>query len=172
MIEFGLSRRDVGVLVGIMTVFCFGISVDIWRDIQAGSPWTHWVIEGIIAIGFGGLTMVFLRQFFALRQRLLHTQTIVTHMQDQVDHWRGQATQSLMGLSRLMDDRFKTWGLTPSESEVARLLLQGLPTAAIAAQRVVTEKTIRTQTSAIYLKSGLGSRAAFVAYFLPLFFGD
>jgi len=48
--------------------------------------------------------------------------------------------------------------LTPSETEVLRLLAQGLDNAAIAQHLVVTKRTVQNHVSAIYGKLGVASR--------------
>jgi DNA-binding CsgD family transcriptional regulator len=61
--------------------------------------------------------------------------------------------------------QFSEWLLSPSEAEVALLLLKGLSIKEIAEARATQEKTVRKQASAIYEKSGLAGRHELSAWF-------
>lgn len=53
---------------------------------------------------------------------------------------------------------FKRWKFSPSEQEVAILLIKGLTFNEIAEVRSTKEKTVRQQASSVYAKSGLNGR--------------
>jgi len=57
-------------------------------------------------------------------------------------------------------------GLTPSENEVALLLIIGLSMKEIAVLRDVKEKTIRGQAASVYAKSGYAGRHELAAHFI------
>jgi DNA-binding CsgD family transcriptional regulator len=61
--------------------------------------------------------------------------------------------------------QFKEWSLSPSEQEVALLILKGLSIKEISNARSTKEKTVRTQASAIYEKSKLSGRHELSAWF-------
>lgn len=61
--------------------------------------------------------------------------------------------------------QFADWNLTPSEQEVALLILKGLSIKEISMARSTKEKTVRTQASSIYDKSNLGGRHELSAWF-------
>ena len=61
--------------------------------------------------------------------------------------------------------QFAEWGFTPSEEEVALLMLKGLSIKEISQARSTQEKTVRKQASAIYDKSNLGGRHELSAWF-------
>ena len=63
------------------------------------------------------------------------------------------------GIQAQMDD----WGLTPSERDVAWMLIKGYRFAEIAEQRRVKEGTVRLQATSLYAKAGVHGRAEFVA---------
>jgi DNA-binding NarL/FixJ family response regulator len=84
--------------------------------------------------------------------------------------WKQESEKFITQLSQILDRQFQEWGLSDAEKEVAHLLLKGYSVKVIAEKRFVVEKTIRTQLSSIYSKSGLASRTEFVSFFLPLFF--
>ena len=70
--------------------------------------------------------------------------------------------------SQLMTLRFREWGLSDAEAEVALFALKGFEVAEIARLRNVAEGTVRAQLTSIYAKSGVSSRHAL----LSLFFED
>jgi len=61
--------------------------------------------------------------------------------------------------------QFADWSLTPSEGEVALLILKGLSIKEISNARSTKEKTVRSQASAIYDKSNLSGRHELSAWF-------
>ena len=66
---------------------------------------------------------------------------------------------------KLIQWQFKQWQLTPTEQQVALLMLKGCSIKEIAKIRTTKEKTIRNQASAIYDKSGLAGRHELSAWF-------
>ena len=68
--------------------------------------------------------------------------------------------------SAMVQVRFQSWSLTPSEAEVAMLLLKGFDISEIAGLRQTAPGTVRAQLSSIYHKSGHSSRGRFVSSFL------
>ena len=65
-----------------------------------------------------------------------------------------------------MDAQFTAWQLTPTEREIAFLLLQGHGHKQIAARTGRSERTVRQHAVAVYEKAGLGGRAELAAFFL------
>ena len=70
------------------------------------------------------------------------------------------------GLSVEIDNQLNRWDLTEAEKAVAFLLVKGLSIKEIASVRNTSVKTVRTQTNAIYSKSGLSGRSELSAFFL------
>ena len=69
--------------------------------------------------------------------------------------------------------KFDAWKLTTSEREIALLLIKGLSTQEISNVRNTRIGTIKSQSSAIYQKSGVTGRNELVAYFVEdLLAGD
>ncbi len=66
----------------------------------------------------------------------------------------------------MIDRQLTKWGLTASEKEIALLLLKGLSLKEIASIRETSERTVRTQSLAIYQKAGINGRAELAAFFL------
>jgi DNA-binding NarL/FixJ family response regulator len=69
-------------------------------------------------------------------------------------------------LGKAIEDKFRAWGLTPVESEVALLLLKGHSHKEIAFMTGRGEKTVRQHAVSVYQKSALRGRAELAAFFL------
>jgi DNA-binding NarL/FixJ family response regulator len=66
-------------------------------------------------------------------------------------------------LNDIIEAHFRSWGLTPSEADVARFLIKGCEIAEIARLRGSAEGTVKAHLNAIYRKSGMSGRAALVS---------
>ena len=82
------------------------------------------------------------------------------------NQWRAAARVHSDGLSQAIQQQFSHWQLSASERDVAMLMLKGLSHKEIANLRHSSSATVRQQAAAIYLKSGLSSRAELAAFFL------
>ncbi len=67
---------------------------------------------------------------------------------------------------RVVDEKFREWNFTSSEEEVALLLIKGLTIYEVAQVRNTQTGTIKSQSNAVYRKSGLKGRNELVAYFI------
>ena len=70
-------------------------------------------------------------------------------------------------LSHYVEQALSRARLTPKESEVARLLLKGLPNDEIAHALNNSDKTVRQHVSSVYHKAGVSSRAEFFHFVFP-----
>jgi len=86
--------------------------------------------------------------------------------EEERDAWRDSARRALHGLSQAIDAQFDTWDLTPSEAEVALLLLKGYSHKAIAKHTGRSAQTVRQHAAAVYRKGDLSGRAELSAFFL------
>lgn len=66
----------------------------------------------------------------------------------------------------IVSQHFDSWGLTPSERDVAMLTLKGLAIPEIADLRGSAEGTVKAHLSAIYRKAGVKGRGALLALFI------
>lgn len=82
------------------------------------------------------------------------------------DAWQASARAALEGLGRAIDAQFEAWRLTPTEREVALMVLKGLGHKQIAGLTGRSERTVRQHAGAVYEKAGLAGRAELAAYFL------
>jgi DNA-binding CsgD family transcriptional regulator len=68
--------------------------------------------------------------------------------------------------TEVMEEHFARWGLSPAERDVALFSIKGLSTAEIAKTRNTSEGTTKAQTSAVYRKANVKSRAQLLSLFL------
>lgn len=72
--------------------------------------------------------------------------------------------QAASGAFQVVIERyFDQWGLTAAERDVALLSIKGVANADIARMRNTREGTIKSQTSAVYRKAGVNSRADLIS---------
>jgi DNA-binding CsgD family transcriptional regulator len=74
-----------------------------------------------------------------------------------------QLRQASGAFAELLEERFRGWGLTPSERDVAWFTIKGLPIAEIARLRQTSEGTVKAQSNAIYRKAEVSGRAQLVS---------
>ena len=153
-------------LPGIIVVAIFaGTLADMWVDLSGGASWRHLLQEALIVVTI--LVAIAWLVYQARQQREAMRQLerdLAASKQRQADNEQLQAARQQMG--RMIQAQFAEWGLTPSEKEVALLLLKGLSFKEIAGVRDTLEKTVRQQASSIYHKADVSGRASFAAWFI------
>lgn len=78
-----------------------------------------------------------------------------------------QTIRSLSGaLSDVIAEQFRSWDLTPAEEEVAWFTIKGFSISEISDLRGTRDGTIKAQSTAIYKKAGVNSRAQLLALFV------
>jgi DNA-binding NarL/FixJ family response regulator len=137
------------VLAMAMIFFAYDIIVDVIND---GDSLVHLFIE----------LMVFVAISYVLFRELQH----VSRLNQAITMERSKTARLAGELFNVMQAQFVQWKLSPSEKNVALLLIKGLSMKEIAEARDVKEKTIRLQASAIYIKSGHAGRHELAAYFI------
>ncbi|WP_299085340.1 LuxR C-terminal-related transcriptional regulator [uncultured Paraglaciecola sp.] len=137
------------VLAAAMLFFAYDIIVDV---VSGGDSYLHIVIE----------FAVFLAISYVLFRELLHVKALNTEIRAEKSK-----TARLAGeLFSVIRSQFEQWELSPSESEVAMLLIKGFSMKEIAELRNVKEKTVRLQATKIYSKSGYSGRHELAAHFI------
>lgn len=66
-------------------------------------------------------------------------------------------------LSEVIDEFFLSWGLTPSECDVALFAIKGMTNAEIAGLRNSSEGTIKAHLNAVFRKAGVSGRNQLVS---------
>jgi len=69
-------------------------------------------------------------------------------------------------MAEVIDSFFTDWGLTPSERDVALMVLKGIDNETIAQLRGTAPGTVRAQCTAIYAKAGVDGRAQLFSVFM------
>ena len=138
------------IILILATVF---FAYDIVADLLDGDePLLHIIIESVV---FLAISMVLFRELHRLRL-----------VKAELSEERVRTARLSGELLAIMRNQFVKWGLSPSESEIALLLIKGLSMKEIAEARQVKEKTIRHQATSVYSKSGCAGRHELVAHFI------
>jgi DNA-binding NarL/FixJ family response regulator len=142
---------------------------DVITDIMLGVPMWHIFSEGlIVAISAAGAIYLIKE----IRERTLNIVSLKQELVISDDKFRNISQEMKSArheYSGVIQTQFLQWSLTPSEQEVAMLLLKGLTFKEISAIRNTKEKTVRQQASDIYSKSNVEGRHEFAAWFLEDF---
>ncbi len=137
------------ILASAMLFFAYDIVADLQDDSERI---LHITIEALVFIAISTVLYVELRRVRQLKAEV---------------HLERDRTARLSGeLLVVMRSQFADWGLSPSECEVALLLIKGLTMKEIAIARDVKEKTVRQQATSIYAKSGYAGRHELAAHFI------
>lgn len=75
-------------------------------------------------------------------------------------------------MAEVIDNFFNEWGLTPSERDVALMVLKGIDNDSIAQMRGTAKGTVRAQCTAIYSKAGVDGRAQLFSVFMEELLAD
>lgn len=149
----------------MLSMVIFINTADFIKDIHNGDEWLH--------IGLEVLT-VFLSLWgiFILVQNIKNRHKEISALYDKIEKTESDLELSHHKLkeigreySKHLYKQFEAWKLTPSEKEVAIIILKGLSFKEMADVRATKEKTIRQQASTIYRKSNVSGRHEFSAWF-------
>jgi DNA-binding CsgD family transcriptional regulator len=154
--ETSISRNERRYLASILVVIFLFVGADLFNDSAEGVKWSHLVLELTIALGAAAGFVVLMKGSFRKSHRL----------EEEVERWKIESQKYVQGLSAAIDAQLERWSLSPSEKEVALLILKGLSLKEISHLRNTAEKTVRAQSVAIYSKSGLAGRSELAAFFL------
>ena len=150
-------RRDRQVWLVAATVVVQAIAAmffvgDALGDLAERGVTAHIAIEGLIAFALLAGVVIGAR----------HTRTMLH------DARRREAALAVASgaLAEHIAARFREWGLTGAEAEVALFALKGCDAGEIARLRGAAPGTVRAQLSAIYAKAGVASQAALVSLFI------
>ncbi len=155
----------VGLTVLLAAIAAFGV-VDLVLD-RPGSLWSFHVLFELAFVALCLGTVFFLwRGWAGANHGLARSQQDLRNREAERDRWRARATRLLDGLGAEIEVQFDRWSLTPTEKEVALLLLKGLGHKQAAAVMNRSERTVRQHAVVVYKKSGLSGRAELAAFFL------
>lgn len=163
--ETGSSRVPI-LVPGILLLVAIGGAVDLALDRPASWRSAHVVIEVILMVVSLASSIVLWLGWRRAGRALARAEAAVARSQAERDAWRKSAESALAGFRSAVDRQFEQWSLTPTEREVALLLLQGHGHKHIAARTGRSERTVRQHAVSVYDKSGRGGRAELAAFFL------
>lgn len=161
------DQRRLFLLVGLGLI---GVVIGGLADLYLDDPETwrslHVLVEvGIVVLGLG-LALYLLREWSRTEEVLERTEAELERHREERDRWRERARTFLEGLGREIDRQFDEWSLTPSEKEVALLLIKGYSHKEIAEKTGRSERTSRQHAGSVYEKADLAGRAELAAFFL------
>jgi len=129
--------------------FAYDIMADVLDDSESR---IHILVESAVFVATSTV-------LFAELRRVSRLKLEVRQEQDKTARLSGE-------LLAAMQRQFSEWELSPSESEVALLLVKGLSMKEISQVREVKERTIRQQATSIYAKSACAGRHELAARFI------
>jgi len=166
MTESTLSTKERRFLTGILILILVLVGIDLITDSTHGVSWPHLWVELSVALGASVGIFLLVRDSFHKSRQLIQSREIIANRESEAQHWKMESQKYIQGLSVAIDAQLIRWSLSPSEKDVALLLLKGLSLKEIAEIRNTAEKTVRSQSISIYTKSGLAGRSELSAFFL------
>ncbi len=156
-VRSGLKFTLLGLVVAIQlassSFFVFKLLSDLFLWQAPIIPWE--IVELLEILASVGMLMGLAFSIMIVRQAI-HREKRVNN---QLEIASGQ-------LQEHVERQFRDWGFTPTERAVALLIVKGFSNPEIAAMRGTTESTVKSQVTAIFRKSGLGSRQQFLTSFV------
>ncbi len=153
-------------VLGVLAVVVLGGATDLWLDGPDDWRSAHVLIELTLMVVSAAVGLLLWRAWRRASAQLARTQRSLVAEQAERAAWRQRAEAALSGMGQAINDQFDSWGLTPSEREVALLLLKGHGHKQIAGLTNRSERTVRQHAVAVYSKSGQSGRAELAAFFL------
>jgi DNA-binding CsgD family transcriptional regulator/uncharacterized integral membrane protein len=160
------NEKQKTIFTVILLVILVTTSTDVWLDLGQGSTIKHLMTEIIVCVAVvAGLVMMWSSNKF-LKLELQSTQSDLAKSLAESMKWKNENAQLISGLSGAIDKQLSEWHLSPSEKDVALMLLKGLSLKEIAEIRSVSERTVRQQSINVYQKANIAGRAELSAFFL------
>ena len=160
-------------LILVLSLIVAGGATDLWLDGPEKWFTVHAALEILLLLCSSAGLIFFWRSWReserearAIRIALTQSQESLAERRAERDRLRADAEHALAGLGKAIDAQFDSWSLTPTEREVAVLLLKGLGHKQIAGQTGRSERTVRQHAVSVYGKAGLSGRAELAAFFL------
>lgn len=160
------ERRLRPLVLAILVVVVLGGAFDLYMDAPDDLLSAHVLIEVALMLISATVAVVLWRAWRRTARQLTDTRQSLEVSQADREAWRARAEQALHGLGQAINEQFEAWALTPSEREVALLLLKGYGHKQVAALTNRSERTVRQHAVSVYNKSGQGGRAELAAFFL------
>lgn len=153
-------------LVAVLLLVAIGGAIDIVLDRPANGLTPHIVLETLLMAVSLGFAVHLWRGWRATSSSLRKARFSLAEREAERDAWRARARSAIASFAAAVQTQLDEWHLTPTEREVALLLLEGLGHKQIAARTGRSERTVRQHAVSIYDKAGVGGRAELAAFFL------
>ena len=155
-----------GVVMVVLVVVGLGGIVDLILD-EPSSWWSAHVVLELALVA----TSITLASTLWLRWRDVSTELrgarrSLQERETERQEWQATAEEALRNMRTAVETQMDRWSLTPTEREIAYLLLQGVGHRQIAERTGRSERTVRQHAVSVYDKSGLDGRAALAGFFL------
>ena len=118
----------------------------------------------LVILSFSAM-IFFVHLFFKQSKAQRELENNLSKVREQLENSNIRLRDGKKEYQEVIQWQFTEWALSPSEKEVALLLLKGLSIKEVSQARSTQDKTVRKQASAIYEKSGLGGRHELSAWF-------
>jgi DNA-binding CsgD family transcriptional regulator len=159
------KKKSYFFLILFSLVLLFSI-VDVYNDVHEGISWPHISHEIGITL-FASILIVY--QITQIRSKDKSIEFIQNNLEE-LNNENSKIKVELKKLSgklhEVIEQQLVQWDLTPSESDISKLILKGLSMKEIAQIRNTSEATVRQQAMNIYKKANVHSRQEFIAFFL------
>ncbi len=147
---YGLTLVVLILLQGFCAVFFMSdLVLDYWSESPPLETNAHLAVEALAVVALFLGIAVEAQFLWSLLRRQERTE-------------RGLSIAS-GNLTKVMEDYFESWNLTPTEQDVAAFTLKGLSIAEIAVLRGSREGTIKSHLNAIYRKANVSGRSQLVS---------
>lgn len=160
--------KDKVIAIILLIIMCLNF-IDVLTDISLGVPLDHILLESLIVIVSGIGAIFLIKNMYALTSDIETLKQALLISDDKFRNISEEMKNARHEYSAVIHSQFGQWSLTPSEQEVAMLLLKGLSFKEISGVRSTKEKTVRQQASVIYSKASVEGRHEFAAWFLEDF---
>lgn len=161
-----LQKIALGMFILIVTLFSLHEVYDELMDIQENKVnITQASFEVLLVILSFGAMIYFTYVIFKQGKNQKELETNLSKVRQQLESSNIRLRDGKKEYQEVIQWQFNEWALSPSEKEVALLMLKGLSIKEISQARSTQEKTVRKQASAIYDKSNLGGRHELSAWF-------
>lgn len=158
----------IALLALVATLHTYGFALDLSK---ADRNALHLTVDAIVVlISFAGVTYL-LWENHHKRQQIEFLNHQLRRSNAKISDLHKKLQQASKNYVEVIHEQLEAWELSPTEKEVALLLLKGLSFEEIASIRHTKEKTVRQQAISIYRKSGLNGRHEFAAWFFEDFLG-
>ncbi len=141
-------------------------ALDLTDDLARNAPAAHVARQASFLLPWLIVLAWIAAKLVASRRTSRRLSTELEAARSDLERARADASALARGVGEAITRQLDEWRLTPSEREVAHLLLKGLGHREIARLRQTSEKTVRQQAASLYQKAGLAGRAELSAFFL------